>query len=160
MNYSVAIRKIIADYFPYILRNPKFLALVEALILPMQSFVYKNLTYIESTRYKLKITGQTIVLQNFLNDRMDFLLRRIKITHPIIAENYIWKKTEGQSPDFVPFKNEPYNTLFLRGKTENETNTFDFIVEIPADISLQIPKIKSFVEAYKLAGKTYKIEII
>jgi hypothetical protein len=160
MNYNFNIKKFVGDYFAYILRKTKFLALAECLASPIQSLVYSFLIYIETTRYNLKITGQTIVLQNFLNDKMDFIQRRILIIHPIIAENYIWKKIENQSSDFVPFKNELYNTFFVKYKNENETGILDFIVKIPSDISLQIPKIKAFVEAYKLAGKTYKIEVI
>ncbi len=160
MNYNFNIQNFVSNALPYILRKPKILAFVKCLFLPFQNTIYQLLIYIETTRYNLKITGQTIVLQNFLNDKMDFIQRRIIIEHPIIAENYIWKKIENQSSDFVPFKNEPYNTFFVKYKNENEIGILDFMVKIPADISLQIPKIKALVEAYKLAGKTYQIQII
>ncbi len=160
MNYRFNIRKFISDALPYILRKPKILAFVGCLFAPFQNCIYLLLNFIQTTRYNLKITGQTIVLQNFLNDKIDFIQRRIIIEHPLITENYIWKKIENQNPDFVPFKSEPYDAFFVKYKNENLTGVVDFVVKIPADISLQIPKIKALVEAYKLAGKTYQIKII
>lgn len=159
-NYNFNVKKFVRDFFPYILRKTKLLALMESVALPIQTLVFAFLVYVETTRYNLKITGQTIVLQNYLNDKMDFIQRRIIIIHPQITQNFIWNKTENQSPDFVSFKNEIYSSPFVKNKNENINGIADFVVKIPLDISLQIPKIKAFIENYKLAGKTYQIQII
>lgn len=158
-NYGFDVKKMVAMLLPSFLRKRKQIAWIVALLAPFERLRREWLTFIDQTRYNASLTGQVIILQMHLNNSFDFAQRRIRLINGNLLGAFIWFGYENQASDFVKFKNETneYNP-YLRFKSENiQTFDYDFVVRIPSEYEGVEIAIRAVIEAYKLAGKRYKI---
>src|SRR5512146_2197103 len=104
--YDIAYKKLVNSLVPQVLRKPKMVALLYALVNPVV-YVY-NLFLINrrSNLYRLMITPQVCYVEMELNDKYNSSARRIKITRPKSYNPlFLYKKIENK-PVFLYKKNE------------------------------------------------------
>jgi len=107
--------------------------------------------------YESNVTGQTRSLQEHLNNELDNENRQIRIIHkrssglpvPLIPEGY-------ETIDFSLTEENEAVYVALKGEIIENLDT-GFIVLIPSYVNKD--KVTGIVNEYKLAGKTYKVEI-
>lgn len=149
--YDIEHNKLNRWLTPLALRRPVMLSWLNALIVPF-TFLYQSfLRYRAAKNYHLRITPQVCYLEKLLNDRYDFVLRRIYITDGI------------DRPITFIYRGDELKPLFLGSKfiyTSGETSIQqdDFIVFVPADIVFEDAEMRSIVMLYKLAGTQFKIQ--
>ncbi|MCT4637286.1 MAG: hypothetical protein N4A72_06225 [Bacteroidales bacterium] len=106
--------------------------------------------------YESNLTGQTLSLQEHLNNEFDPDQRRIAIIHKRSSGLALPLKSEGY--DTVKFslasENKPVN-IALQGEVSHELDV-SFVVMIPS--SVNSISVSAVVNEYKLAGRTFKIE--
>jgi hypothetical protein len=159
MNYGFDVKKMATMLLPSFLRKSKQIAWIVALLAPFERLRREWLSFIDQTRYNASLTGQVIILQMHLNNRFDFSTRLIRIIDGNPLGTFIWFQDENQAPNHTRFKNESNEyTMYLRFKDEFvQTFDFDFIVRVPSEYENIELAIRAVIEAYKLAGKRYKI---
>jgi hypothetical protein len=151
-------RKLIRWLTPQPLRKPRFLAFLRGFVSGVQ---YSHAAFIDfkiSTEYTLTITPQVCYLEKMLNDRFDFLQRRIYITDGAnVAALWLALDIEDKSLWLaLDAENEP---LWL--PVDNELSIFggDFTIVIPADVVYDADELAARVNMYKLASKQWNIQI-
>lgn len=141
-------------------RKPRYLALLNLLFYPVKQVHESFLNYVALKRIEMSYTGQTMLMERFLNDQFDVNLRRIRVVH--VADNsgqiYLYFESEGQLPSYLYFESEakPPIYLYFEG-TESGTITFNFLVKIPTELTAQTEQIRGAVRRYKVAGPTYDV---
>lgn len=159
MNYGFNLLRLVFDYLPIRLRGAKMLSWLLCLFAPFERLKGEFITFINQTKYNLKITGQVIVLQNYLNDKFDFLQRRIVLGENEVQNLYLFYENEGQTNPNLFFLSENNTNPALTFIDEQDlTQNYDFTIQVPQELENLELKIKTLVNAFKLAGKTYNIK--
>lgn len=159
MNYDFNLLKLVFDYLPIRLRGSNMLSWLLCLFAPFERLKGEFITFINQTKYNLKITGQVIVLQNYLNDKFDFLQRRIVLGENEVQNLYLFYENEGQTNPNLFFLSENNTNPALTFIDEQDlTQNYDFTIQVPQELENLELKIKTLVNAFKLAGKTYNIK--
>lgn len=157
--YDVDFMKLAEWLIPSMLRMPRLLAFVTALVTPVAD-LYSRLLVLKSTiEYRLTITPQVCYMEKALNDRWDVSLKRIRIVDAI---------EYSAIPFFLKIENKPVTfhlkseaqPVVMYSKGETAQFTVDFIVEVPYDVAFDMAEMRAVVDSYKLAGKTYKIQTV
>ncbi|TCI93694.1 hypothetical protein [Tenacibaculum sp. M341] len=157
--YNIDFNKQISLLLPTFKRKIKITSYLKALIKPLTE-LYKNLNsgesfleFYKNTLYKLNHNGQVVYLQKVLNDRFDKDLRRIYITDGLFnTPTYVY-------PHIVE-KDVYLNTQYIFSGTDLAFKDVDFVVVFPTDVNISDEvgiRIKSLINYYKLASKTYDI---
>lgn len=140
--------------YPPLLKKARQLAYVKVLLAPLQTTFDSFAAYRVATLKKMRYNGQTIILENLLNDMFDSTDRGIRIitTYDISLPNYIFLSTES-NPLYV-FKSTENQPLYVANSFEYGVN-YDFIVRVPLGILTadQEVRLKAITTYYKLAGK-------
>ncbi len=152
---------------PRKIRGQNLVAMLGAMLIPIQSINNKFVQWAKELRYKLSFTGQVIYLEHILNDVFDPVNRLIYIDDPTVINtdlNAIFYKIEDQPVDFVTYYStgEPNPMPLQEGLYYQSEYTLvpHFIVFVPTSIltaSIQI-NISGIVDYYKIAGKKYTIQ--
>ncbi len=159
---SLNFERLIKLFLPPFLRRTKRINFLYACLSPLEGLNQNELyDMVESARELLNHTSEVGVLTNLLNDRFDSVLRRISIgdsTAPVLPP-FVHFQSEGQTPDYDYF-NDGNPAVYERFRSEYSTNV-SFIVYVPASFSSnQLQLVRGIVDQHKLAGKTYKIELL
>jgi hypothetical protein len=108
----------------------------------------------DKTLKEMRYNGQTVILENLLNDIFDPNNRGIRIytSSDVLQPVYIGTPQENE-PLYLGTKAEQ-EPVYLGTPGEYVTN-YDFVVEVPVGIltSEQENRIKAITQKYKLAGK-------
>jgi hypothetical protein len=149
-------RKLIRWLTPQALRKPRFMAFLRGFMSGVQ---YVHAAFIDfklATEYQLTITGQVVYLEKMLNDRWDFLQRRIYITDGVNYEA-LWLALDVEDkPQWlaVDSENKP---LWLCLDAETTLFSGDFTIVIPLDVVFDNAELTARVDKYKLASKQYNL---
>lgn len=106
-------------------------------------------------------TGQHSVLEIALNSDFDSVLRRIYLSDAFGLSNYNYAfYLQGEvDPNPKSFYKQgevdPSPKTFFTGA--ESAGEFDFIVNIPSAVSLDIPRFRGVVDSYRTLGKRYDI---
>jgi hypothetical protein len=122
------------------------------------SFLYQIfLKQREANLYGLGITPQVCYLEKMLNDRFDFIQRRVYIGDPTRKDVWNLYVDDELKPVnlYVDDENEPITTYT---DMEGGEGTVDFVVYVPSGLSLNENEMRALLDIYKVAGKTYYIE--
>lgn len=135
---------------------------VESLLRPLQTLNTSLSDFINETRYLMKLTGQVIYLEHYLNDLFDPVLRRIYIEDgSLVLPPYLYNQADNHLPVWYLYNEaEPHHTVYLYNTIEYATNGW-FIVYVPAAIPLTptfLALCRRAVNRYKQAGPTYQIQ--
>lgn len=166
MIYNWIVRVWVQQYISFIIRKPKMAALMYSYVKPVEAlhtdFMAKKL---EIDRL-IKYNSQQKLLASLLNDLFDSTLRRITVVtnDDLIEHTYISRRAETVDPlerVYAYRRSEPpAQKVFVYRR--NETDAYaDFAVNVPAALLPTIQAaLRSRVDYYKTAGKTYKINAI
>lgn len=139
------------------LRKPRGMALVDVLLHPLRSLILEFKLFRDQKRVELSYTGQTMLLQRYLNDRFDPDEKRILIIHAQDMSTYLYFEGEGQLPFYLYHESEGAGSfLFFEGEAESVFEE-DFQVSIPASLTAIAQQIREAVKKYKIAGVTYTV---
>ena len=158
MNFNFNLVNFVRDFLPIVFRKNKILAFFLACLSPFERIKNEFNLFVELTRYNLKITGQNIVLETYLNKKFDFSLNRIYLQDLELERFFIWFEEEGQDIVFVGNEDEiSIDTNFVYFEEEQEGLGFDFRVNVPIEKQPQETQIKAEVNSLKLTGKKFEI---
>ncbi|MFL0104985.1 hypothetical protein [Tenacibaculum maritimum] len=151
--YKIDYTKLIDWLLPTFKRTAKIKAYLKALLAPIVNLYTDFINFRKDIIYKIKHNGQVVYLQKALNDRFDSVQRRIYITDGIINEpTYIYTHEEDK-PVYL-------GTKYIYTREELKFKDVDFVVILPSSMLLskeETIRMKSLINYYKLASKTYKI---
>ncbi len=145
---------------PSLLRRPRLLAWLKALLAPLRQLYYDFLLYAEATRIELTYNSQTIVLEGALNDQFDPSLRRIRIDNSDteLQPLYFNFRSEQQPEKYILFAAEspPWTYAYLYREF---TSQIDFMVHVP--LVLRTPQrtnqIQARIRRFKLAMRRHQL---
>lgn len=160
MWYKIDMDKLVTHLLPVALRKPMLHALMRALLIPVKALHARFIEYRDSVNDKLSYNAHVIYLEKFLNDLYGFENNKIYITDLVLhADVYLYNKDENQEPLYLYDKDEGGKDTYLYGSPALNL-TGSFIVNIPASIDTPDTRktIQKWVDYYKYAGTTYKIE--
>ena len=152
---------IIGKDIPQVLRKIKLLAWVKILLSGVQKVYDLFAIFKAAIQKNLSYNGQVLYLEKVLNDENDKLLRRIYVSDPLPNNNvpaFLYRRGEGQITVTLYRNTEGVNVNPLYRQTESPT--VDFVVFVPLTVAnnAALVKIKSTVNFYKLASKTFTIQ--
>lgn len=163
--YTLSIPLLSKRLVPPFLRSETVMGLVNMLGTGIES-VYQLFTqFVADKQVEKYTTGQTYLLEIYLNYFFDRSLTRIYIRHVESVQEYDFFVSEGQNPDFDYLYSEshaPRAQDYLRFQGEGNRNlTVDFIVYVPgAILAVAEAQIRANINKYKLAGKIYQLVAI
>jgi hypothetical protein len=142
-SYEIDFDRLAQDMLPAMLRKPRMLAFVAALLVGLRTTHSGFLSFRSRIAYELPIGPELRVLRHYLNELYDFTDRRITITDGQDGEPLrIYTEGEDQ-PIYLP--------VFLAAQS------VDFTVTLPESARGFEAEIRRFLDLYKLLTKTYRI---
>lgn len=149
--YDIAYQKLRAWITPDILLKPRLMALLQVLSYPIEGIYQAFNRYRLAKRYQLKISPQVCYLEMMLNDRYDFVQRRIRIEDSLDKPPlYLFQSSENK-PVFLGTQ-----YLFTNGEAGDIKD--DFVVKVPMDINFENAEMLSLLKNFKLASVKPKIQ--
>lgn len=157
--YDIDYRKLVRWMTPHALRQAAMLSWVYGITSAVVTVYQLFLRYRTAKLYQLSITPQVCYLEKMLNDRFDNTERRIYIDDGITYDPpYLYLDSE-EKPIWLYTSGEPVLFIYTDGETVG-TSSDDFVVYVPGVLSFNNDEMKALLNAYKLAGKRYKIQLI
>ena len=144
---------------PPALRNPKFLALAYGLASPMEDVLDTYNEVAGIARRMVRYNGQTMVLEQALNDTFPDGNGTIRIITPggTMVRTVIWQLQENQKNPFLYSTSEGNPPRYLYNRAEwRRTN--HFIIQIPLGSGIDHNALSSFVNIYRQAASSFSIE--
>ncbi len=123
MWFKLSINKLAASLLPTFLRRPKLVALLHALLYPVEGLHQAWTQMRAENLYKLAHTGQVISLRDALNDVLDPALRRIYLTGSEHERNYLYLPAE-KLPQYL-------GKIYIYRESEYLYKGADFFVLVP-----------------------------
>lgn len=153
MTFNWNIDNWLNQYLPPFKKQLNRVKWLRALLKPIKTLHTSLLTYRSEINRKARINGQTIVLENYLNDLFDSSDRRIYIetTSDLNLPVYSYLKSEGKPVFFyTAAESKP---VYFRSSTEIPSS-YQFEVVIPVGVltSAEEVRLKGIVNYYRLAG--------
>ncbi len=157
--YKINFDKLAIMMLPTMLRNYVMIAFAQVVLSPINWLYNQFIKYRDANLYNLSITPQVCCIEKALNDRFDTSKRRIYITKTLTyAQPYLFLDQELKD-DFIFIDNENKDSYLHQG-SELSAGKSDFIVHIPAELYTQEVDVKSIIDTYKLATKSYTLNYI
>lgn len=155
--YDINYWRLVVERLPHPLRFGEMIAWVEWLCLPLIVIYNLLLTFRRTTLCHLSITPQVCRLRKMLNDKYDFLQRRITIEDAAkYDKTYLWLHNETRKQWLYSRDENHPLYLYLNGETSD--NTFDFIVRLNGVTIANRNEMEAIIDNFKLAGKKYTIQ--
>lgn len=158
---QIDIDKLILRLLPVDLQKPKLFAFVRALLSGFMTIHTQFLAFRTDSNNRAKLNGQTQILENLLNRRIASATNLIRILNNSLRLDavYLFNQPELQ-PDVFVSNSAEGDPLFLSNATEGD-NLYDFLVQVPAVVSaLEQSQIRAIVNQYKIATKSFEIQIV
>jgi len=145
--------KVLQMMLPFRKRKSRFIAWIKVFTAYLVMVMNDLFQYREKTIKDAKMTPQVCYLEKFLNSR--YGVSTIKI-----VEGYElgpWCFYDGPPVGEIDmFMVEPDNYCY----SNNVVTSVDFVVEVPRALEDQCSMIAAYVQKYKLAGKSFIIQLI
>ncbi|MDR2147711.1 MAG: hypothetical protein LBE91_14755 [Tannerella sp.] len=146
---------------PVRLRRPLFLALLGAMMKPVDGFRASFAAYVDNVVGENK--GQVCQLERVLNDRFDPVQRRIYIENTDMPINtaLLWR-TAMDMPWYLPRADNPAEPVRLYRNGKMGDDGFDFYVVIPFPFVFgerDEIDFKNILNGNKIASKRYRLRI-
>lgn len=151
-------RKLLRWLTPQALRKPRVLAFLRAFLSGVQHIHALFINFKIATEYTLTITPQVCFLEKMLNDRFDFLQRRIYIIDGVSYQPLWLALKEEEKPQWLALRSEQ-SPLWLPLRSEVSFFSSDFTIVIPKDVVYDESELTARVNRYKLAGKQWNVVI-
>lgn len=160
MIFEIDLNKIIRWLTPHFLDKPKHRAWLQTLMFPIVWLYAQFLDYRSSKFRESTINSQVNRLTQALRERFGSDLIEILHFSDYLNQAFIYLELEGSvlEYDYLAIEGHvPVDYDFLQAEYDNQ---FDFVVRIPASLTIEQDSITAFVNKYKLVSKRFKIEII
>lgn len=143
----------------YFVDDILFRSVVESMAFPLEQQYLQHSKFRARNIYNTVITPQVCYLEKALNDRYDNILRRIYITDGAYNDS-LYLYIEEELFDLHLYTNEEEIDLYISTEAEEGLEDVTFIVNVPVSLTYNVDEFKAVVSAFKLAGRTFKIETI
>ncbi len=157
MNYSFDIEKKVKELLPVELRKPVMQAWLKVLLKPLRDLNIALVAFVNEKQEEAKYTGRTISLRNLLISRFGGGIT-IELQDTSGAP-YLLAETGNAFNPLLGSNGNAFNPL-LGDSGSADLDQVDFIVNVPGTLVFDIDEMSATVSRYKLAGTTFKIEII
>jgi hypothetical protein len=156
--YSFKLPALVNSLLPSLLRQPRHLAWLRALLSPLAWLQLQLATFVATTKTELSYNGQTLLLEKALNDRFDPAFRRIRIINADtdLQPVYLNFEAEQQPLPTVYFEAEQQPLLYLTNWIEY-TNQVGFTVQLPRSLRPQEVAVQARIKQLKLALIRHKL---
>ena len=155
--YDIDFKKLSNRNIPHYLKKSKAAAFVNIITKPFLSAYQNFLRHRKAVLYDLMITTQVCYIEMMLNDRYDYIPRRIYIvdnkTYPPV---YLYKDVENK--DIHLFTNEEGGLIYLYTDGEAAIVQVDFVVMVPYDVQFDHAEMRSLILRKRLPGLTFTIQ--
>jgi hypothetical protein len=156
-SFEVDFPKLVRLLVPPRLRKIKHVTWLQALTNPVNYLYQQFRRNRDANLYRLYITPQVVYMEKLLNDRYDISGRRIRIKDALVFEpEYIYQEQE-LKPVYI-YKEEENKPVYLFTDAEIGSDSVDFFVLVPPDLTYNENEMTALINNYKLAGKRYKIQ--
>lgn len=157
--YNIIYSKLTRWLTPSVLKQAKFLSWLNIIVSPVITIYNDLIRFRFQKLYELGITPQVVYLQKLLNDRFDFVARRITIVDSIEHDVlYIYTDAE-LKPVYIKTDGEAAPT-FIYTDAEIGIVPNDFVVKVPAAVVFNMNEMISLLKQFKLSSKQFTIQII
>jgi len=151
--WNFSFYKVIQILLPFRRRTQRFIAWMKTAMSYLDMVYLALIEFREKTLKEAKMTPQVYYLEKYLNSR--FGVVAIHIVEGFELGPWIFY-TIPTGGDVDLFMVEPDNYLY-----SNEVSiSVDFVVEVPSALEQQCNLIAAMVQKFKLAGKSFIIQII
>lgn len=160
MRYAFNILNSIISLVPHFLRGDQLILFLYVLCKPIETLHNVFLSFVVSTRMRVQYTGQVFSLEKILNDTFDPSSRGIQIVDGVGVINvYLYPVTANVDGPYMYNSQETApQEIFLYFQDSESIQQADFIVRIPLSLVYDELQLRGLVNAYKMAGKRYKLE--
>lgn len=158
MWYNIDLYKFSQHLLPPMLRKKRLFAFLSILILPFVYLVSLFLKFRIQSLNKLNTNGQVIYIEKVLNDRFFLKNKEIYITDIFNKNVYAYYRSEEQIPLYFYKRSEGSEVKYIPLRDEGSING-NFMVNIPSFLSDYESDIKTLVDYYKPAGRSYVLKI-
>ena len=153
MWYDIDYVKFVINLLPPVLRRPRLLSLFKVLAVPFREQIEDNKTFYNMRLNKLNVNGRVIYMERELNAL--FYTDKIYITdNP--ERPYVNVYLDTDEPLYLTDAVEE-DSVYLYDDVQTESA--DFIVNVPQSLAGDIIELKNYVNYYKPAGKAFTIRI-
>jgi hypothetical protein len=144
-----------------ILSGSKLHAILQVILSPLQRLLDLYDTHIATKRYELSFNGQVIYLEHLLNDQFDSTQRRIYISDPNPLDNapaILYNLIDNSETAIIYNMGDAQaNDSLIAFNFADIQNQYDFILNVPNDLSNLNLRIGKMLDQYKEASKHYFI---
>ncbi|MDD2635606.1 MAG: hypothetical protein PHW82_08935 [Bacteroidales bacterium] len=141
---------------PRLIRQPKAKAFVDSFMISFDNLYAKFFKNRIANLYFIEINGQVVKLEKMLNDKYDFVQRRIYLSDGIYTHlEYLYTNAE----DRVIYIYDTTPT-YLYQTSEQGYGQTSFVINILDAINFNEAELRGLVDTYKLVSKQYSINII
>ncbi len=156
--FEIDYRRLVALLLPPGLRKSRMQAWLNALVFPVQLLYNDFKANRRNNLYRISITPQVCFLEKAINDRYDYVERRIRIDDVLLKEVlFIYQRNENKP--LMLYRRSDARPLNLYLRTETNSVTVDFLVLLPPGLRYAEDEMRAFIDSYKLASKDYKIQM-
>ena len=157
--YDIVYDRLCLWLTPDEIKKQKVLAWWNVVTAPFIGIYQDFKRYADAKRYQLYITPQVCYLTRLLNDRYDYVQRRIRINDAVThLPLYIFLAEESKPVYIFQSGEAPPPYLYTDGEAGEIQN--DFLVLVPSDISFDDNEMLKLLAGYRLAGMKPKIQRI
>ena len=162
--FDINVKYRMRRYLPWFKRKTRTLAIVDVIAFVIKAINNELVAFRKRKRELTSVTAQIIHLEYYLNvlESYDPFLKRIYIENLADIEYFYLRRIPEERPKYIYRKSE-YAGLsnvspryYLKRQTEF-TSQLDFIVWVPVSITFDENLMRSRIDTYNLAGKTYEI---
>lgn len=162
--YNIDFRSLVNLLTPPFLRKRKFVDWVYVLISPLEIVNIRFNKFRKDSIYKVTHNGQVFSLNAVLNDAYDPSERRIRVTDSV-NQSAVHIYPENDRKEVWVYPEAENKPVLVYDDSVFEQVDYDFLVLIPLelrpsnadDLSVLLLQIRSLINYYKLASKTYNI---
>lgn len=163
---DIHFKELLRKILPSFLRTPTRILWLETLASPLEKLFEEFKDYRKKKEFEARMTGQTLLLQEYLNRSLDAEQRRILIKHRQDAGRYLPRQADKgyekiyflllEEKDQDSLKGlDPYFHLRI-DENHSAFSDVDFLVCLPNESDAQ--KAKIIINRYKIAGKSFTIK--
>lgn len=152
---TIDFAKLISQNIPAELNAVKERSWLEALLAPMVTLNAEFVDYRARVLREMQYNGQTIILENMLNDFFDVDSRGIWIETVEAVDSQVYiAQPEENAPTYIGQQEED-ELVYIGQQSESYALAYDFIVHVPDGIltAQEEVQLKALTRKYKLASK-------
>lgn len=156
--YTINWNNLAVWLLPRSFRKTRLIILLKALLYPLTVLYDSFKLFRKAKIYQLTITPQVCYLERLLNDRYDSGQRRIYIDDAVWhLPWFVYKEAENKTEWlYMEVENNPI-TVYTEGEAGVALN--DFVVFVPKSIAFDNAQMRSLIDAFKLFGTKYTIQL-